>query len=90
MHERESKAQLGEGLRQRRRQDQPRQHDGEEHQPHRYALGIEPVGDPGGVDPHPPDGHQQKQSLDCAERGITGEQRVGELGYRKNEDEIEE
>ena len=55
-----------EGVGNRRRQQQAREHQ-HEHQ-HRTGglVGIDPVGEPAGVHPHPPHGEQQEQRLQRA------------------------
>ena len=74
----------------RRRQHEPAEHHREQQQPDRRLFRIEPVGDPGGEDPHPPHREKQQRDLQRTERGKMGEQRVRYLRDRKHEDEIEE
>ena len=54
--------------RDRGRQHQPAEHQRKQQQPDRRLFGIEPVGDPGGVDPHPPHREKQQRDLQHAER----------------------
>ncbi len=88
--EREGQAALVERARDRAGQDQAGQHQAEQHEPDRDALGIDPVGDPAGVDPDPPDRRQQQQGLDQARQAEMGEQSVGQLGDREYEHQVEE
>ena len=53
----------------------PGEHQHEEGDAHRHAFGIEPVGDPRRVDPHPPDGQQQQRHLHRAQHAQVSEQR---------------
>ena len=66
-----------EGLRDRGREHEPAEHQQEQQDPDRRRFGIEPVGDPGGVDPHPPDRQEQQGRLQRAERGEAAEQACG-------------
>ena len=52
---REVEAKLVERMRDRHRHHQTRDQQHQQAGPHRDALGVEPVGHPGGVDPDPPD-----------------------------------
>ena len=54
------------------------------------ALGIEPVGDPGGVDPGPPHRQHQHGGLQRAERGQVLKQAVRKLRDREHEHQVEE
>ena len=53
-------------------------------------LGLQPVGDPGGEDPHPPDCQEEDQHAKGAEGGEVAEQRVRELRHGEDEHEVEE
>ena len=82
---------VAEGVGQRGRQDEARQHQHEQQQPHRRLLRVEPVGDPGGEHPHPPHRHEQQQRLERAPAGVRSvEQAMRQLGDREDEDEVEE
>ena len=77
------------------RRDRGRQHQSAEHhrkqqQANRGLFRIEPVGDPGGVDPHPPHREKQQRDLQYAQRREMSQQRMRDLRDRKDEDEIEE
>jgi hypothetical protein len=76
--------------RDRGRQHEPTQHQHEKQETNRRQVGVEPVGDPGGVDPHPPDREEQQRDLDGAERREMVQQRVRQLRDGKDEDEIEQ
>ena len=76
--------------RDRGRQHQPAQHHCKQQQPDRRLFRIEPVGDPGGEDPHPPHREKQQRDLKRAQRREMREQRVRHLRDRKDEDEVEE
>jgi hypothetical protein len=69
-------------------QQQPRQHQREQEQTHRAAVGIEPVGDPCSVDPRPPHRQHQKRELHRSERRQVFEQAVRELGDGKDEHQV--
>ena len=73
-----------------RRDDEPQQHQNEKQQPHRRALGVEPVGEPGIVDPGPPHREHQDRGLQRAERGEALQQAMRKLRDREHEDEVEE
>ena len=81
---------LAHRARQESQKHQPRRHQGEQHDPHRRALGIQPVGDPAGVDPRPPDRAQHHGRLQRAHPGEMLEQRMADLGDGEDEDEVEE
>ena len=78
------------GGRDRRRQHQAAQHHQEDQDADGRQLGVEPVGDPGGVDPHPPHREKQQRDLDRAERREVLQQRMRDLRDREDEDEVEE
>ena len=86
---REQHAARIEGLRDRDRDADPREHQRQQRQPDRDAFGIEPVGHPRGVDPHPPHAEQQHADLHQPAQREVGHQRVRELGDREDEDEVE-
>jgi hypothetical protein len=52
-----------ERLRQRRRHGQAHQHQGDQQQPHRHLVRIQPVRQPGRVRPHLPDQREQNGGL---------------------------
>ena len=87
---REGHRTFAEGLRDRRGEHQSRRHQDEQHQPYGWKLGIEPVRDPGGVNPHPPHRHHEQAGLHRAENGQMSEQAMGKLGDGEDEHEIEE
>ena len=66
--DREPQAAPFERRRDRGRQHQPAEHQQKEQDADRRLFGIEPVGDPGGVDPHPPHREKQQRDLQHAER----------------------
>ena len=86
----EGEAPRAEGVRDRGREHKPREHEDKQEQPNRRALGIEPVGDPGGVNPDPPDGEKKQTGAERAEEREVLEQEVRELRNREHKDEIEE
>jgi len=88
--ERERQSALAERLRQADRHHHRRAHQREQEESHRHVADVEPVGDPGGVDPHPPDREEQHPRLEEAERIGVEDDRVRNLGDREHEDEIEE
>ncbi len=87
---REQQPPLLERRRNRRRDDEPGQHQHEQRDPDGQALRIQPVGDPGGVDPHPPERQQEEADFGRAPQGEVLEQGVRKLRDGENEDEIEE
>ena len=62
----------------------------DQHEAHRSPVRIEPIGEPGRVDPGPPQCQQQQRGLKRAASVEVREEEVGELGDRKHEDEVEE
>ncbi|MEA2584049.1 MAG: hypothetical protein QOF33_2134 [Thermomicrobiales bacterium] len=54
------------------------------------AISVEPIGEPGRVDPGAPDREQEQESLKGAVEGEVFEEVVGELGDCEDEDEVEE
>src|SRR6202012_3152858 len=79
-----------EGLRNRGRQYEPAQHQKEQQDADRRKLRIEPVGDPGSVDPNPPYAEQQQGGLDGAEQGEMRKQGMRYLRHREHEHQIEQ
>ncbi len=80
----------GERPRQGGRQDQAGPGQGEQQQPDRDALRVEPVGDPGGVDPQQPDHGQEQPGPQCAGDRLVRQHVVRELGHREHIDQVEE
>ena len=72
------------------RHDQAGQGQREQHQPDRDPLGVQPVGDPGGVGPDQPHHGQQQQGLQRALDAAVVDQVVGQLGDREDVDQVEE
>jgi hypothetical protein len=87
---REREAPRLEGFGKGRREDQARQHQDEHHEPDGRFLRVEPVGDPGGVDPYPPDGHEQQRRLQDPDKGEVLQQGMRELRYGEDENQVEE
>ena len=87
---RERQAFAVERLGDRRGEHQRRQHQHEQHQAYGSALGVQPIGDPGGVDPHPPHRHHQQQRLEGAGSRQMVQERVRELGDGEDENQVEE
>ena len=71
-------------------QAHPQQHQYKEHQSNGNGLRVQPVGDPGGEDPHPPDGQYHQQTLVDPVRGEMGNQQVSTLCNCVDEDQIKE
>ena len=86
---RESQGAVLECLGDRRRQHQAGEHQREKHDPHRGLLGVEPIGDPGGVNPRPPHREQQDGGLQRTDWRQMFEQAMGKLCHRKDEHQIE-
>ena len=78
-----------EGFRDRRRQNEPDQHQRKQRDAHRRGPRVEPVGGPGGVDPHPPHRHQHQRGLHDAGDGEMLEQIMRQLRDREHEHEVE-
>jgi hypothetical protein len=76
-------------LRNRGREHQTPEHQQEQQDADRRQFGVEPVGDPGGVDPHPPHRQKQQRRLRKAKRREPAQQRVRYLRDRENEYQIE-
>ncbi|MBA7692689.1 hypothetical protein ES703_101256 [subsurface metagenome] len=81
---------LLEGLGNAHRQHEAAEHQQEQQDADRRLVRIEPVGDPGGVDPDPPHREKQQRDLHGAQRREVMQQRVRELRDGKDEDEVEE
>ena len=88
--EREHGAAVVERARDRGRDHQGGEHHREQEKPYRRTVRVEPVGDPGGIDPLPPHRHHQHGDLHRADRGEVLEQPVRKLRHREHENEIEE
>jgi hypothetical protein len=80
---------LSEGPWYRHRHHQAREHHGNQHQANWQYIRVEPVGEPGGVLPRPPDHEQQEERLQRSLDRLVGQEQVGELGYGEDVDEIE-
>jgi len=87
---REGQAAAAVRLGQRCRHDQSEQHHRDQHQPYAGAVGREPVGDPGGVHPGPPQRQQQQQRLYRTGDAQVPQQQLGQLRHREHVDQIEE
>lgn len=90
IEQREDQTALAKRLRQRGGGEQPQQHDSEQQQADLTGVGIEPVGDPGGVLPGQPDGEPQQQGFQRAGQRQVMQQIVGKLGHGENVDQIEQ
>jgi hypothetical protein len=77
-------------MRYRHRHHQTRDQQHQQAGPHGDALGVEPVGHPGGVDPDPPDREQQHGHLQHSRERQIRDQRVRELRHREHEHKVEE
>ena len=71
-------------------QHEAAEHQEEEQDADRRPVGVEPVGHPGGVNPHPPYREKQQRDLQGAKRREVMQQRVRQLRDGKDEDEVEE
>ena len=69
--------------------DQGGHHGADQHHPHRSPVRIEPVGQPGRVDPGPPQRQQQQRRLRGAAQIQTLAEQMGQLGDREDIDEVE-
>src|SRR5258708_4923181 len=76
-------------LRNRGREHQSAQHQQKQQDANRGEFGIEPVGGPGGVNPHPPHRQEQQGGLQHPQRGEPAQQGVRYLGDREDEHQIE-
>jgi len=76
---------LAEGFRYRHRHEKA-----DQEQAHGRPFGIEPVGNPGRVDPRPPHRHQQQQRPQRTAHRQVVQQPVGELRDGEDEAQVEE
>ena len=79
-----------EGLGNGCRHDQADQHETDEHEPHGYAVRVEPVGHPRRVGPDEPDHGQQETGLERTVDGRTREEVVRQLGDGEDVHQVEE
>ena len=86
----ESQPVIAERAQQRRRHDQAREHERDQHQPCGASAEVEVVGDPGDVVPRSPDGEQQDQRLECTPPGQAGEKMARQLRHGQDVHQIEE
>ncbi len=87
---REQQRAVAEGVRDRDRHPEAREHAEHQDQAHADPVGVEPVDHPGRVDPRPPDDEQQERGLRRARPGEVVQQQVRELRDREDVDEVEE
>ncbi len=76
--------------RQRSREHKAGEHQQKQQDANRRLLGIEPVGDPGGVDPGPPHREEQQRDMQHARRREILQQSVRDLGDGEHEHQVEE
>jgi hypothetical protein len=88
--DREDECALTEGVGDGAAHEKAHEHEADEHAAHERLLGVEPVGDPGRVDPHPPDRGAEDDGVEDAERRLLVDEQVRDLGHGEHEDEVEE
>src|SRR5215213_1814857 len=81
---------LAEGFWYCHRHEKAGKHHCYQHQANRQPIWVEPVGEPGCVDPHPPHHQKQHQGFQHSSEAQVLQQPVGELRHSEDVDQIEE